>query len=222
MGFTSLLPKITKQIQKLGTEKRERERIRLHGGRARRSLRRGLRRRSRSTTPARKRFWRKPFAEDPFVEKCEGAGAGACGRDEDESGERTTATAMATSPGKRWCWVVRGGAGKWKGAVERNEGAVRAGKWKGAVVEGAVVGSAWVERLARTICTWARRFGLGAFSILNAPRCNIYIQYIYIYTSRLPVRCDDLQQYPWKLSTKKISKILLIVFALRIIFFWFG
>jgi hypothetical protein len=34
MGFTSLLPKITKQIQKMGTEKRERERMRLHGGRA--------------------------------------------------------------------------------------------------------------------------------------------------------------------------------------------
>jgi hypothetical protein len=33
-GFTSLLPKITKQIQKMGTEKRERERMRLHGGRA--------------------------------------------------------------------------------------------------------------------------------------------------------------------------------------------
>jgi hypothetical protein len=27
----------------------------------------------------------------------------------------------------------------------------------------------------------ARRFGLGAFSILNAPRCNIKIQCIYIY-----------------------------------------
>jgi hypothetical protein len=52
MGFTSLLLKITKQIQKLGTEKRERERMRLHGGRASRRLRRGLRRRSRSTTPA--------------------------------------------------------------------------------------------------------------------------------------------------------------------------
>jgi hypothetical protein len=34
MGFTSLLSKITKQIQKMGTEKRERERMRLHGGQA--------------------------------------------------------------------------------------------------------------------------------------------------------------------------------------------
>jgi hypothetical protein len=33
------------------------------------------------------------------------------------------------------------------------------------------------------------------------------------------MRCDDLQQYPRKLSTKKIQEFLLIVSALRIIFF---
>jgi hypothetical protein len=41
----------------------------------------------------------------------------------------------------------------------------------------------------------------------------------YIYTSRLPVRCDGLQQYLRKLSIKKINIYLLIVFALCIIFF---
>ena len=41
MGFTCLLPKITKQIQKMGTEKWERDRMRLHGGRGRKLLRRG-------------------------------------------------------------------------------------------------------------------------------------------------------------------------------------
>jgi hypothetical protein len=35
----------------------------------------------------------------------------------------------------------------------------------------------------------------------------------------LSVRCDDLQQYPRKLSTKKSQYFLLIVSALRIIFF---
>lgn len=38
-----------------------------------------------------------------------------------------------------------------------------------------------VERLDRTMCTWTRKLGLGAFSIMNAPMCNIYKQYIYIY-----------------------------------------
>jgi hypothetical protein len=28
---------------------------------------------------------------------------------------------------------------------------------------------------------------------------------VYYYISRLPVRCDGLQQYPYKLSTKKIQ-----------------
>jgi hypothetical protein len=37
-------------------------------------------------------------------------------------------------------------------------------------------------------------------------------------TTRLPVRCDSSQQYPHKLSTKKLA-FLLIVSALRIIFF---
>jgi hypothetical protein len=39
------------------------------------------------------------------------------------------------------------------------------------------------------------------------------------FTSRLPVRCDGLQQYPRKLSIKKIQDFLLIVLALCIIFF---
>jgi hypothetical protein len=43
--------------------------------------------------------------------------------------------------------------------------------------------------------------------------CNI------IDTSQLPVRCDGLQQYPCKISTKKIQNFLLIVSAIRIIFF---
>jgi hypothetical protein len=34
----------------------------------------------------------------------------------------------------------------------------------------------------------------------------------YIYTSRLPVRCDGLQQYQRKLSTKKISRFLIDCF----------
>jgi hypothetical protein len=38
-------------------------------------------------------------------------------------------------------------------------------------------------------------------------------------TSRLPVRCDGLQQYPRKLSIKKFQDFLLIVSALCIIFF---
>jgi hypothetical protein len=38
-------------------------------------------------------------------------------------------------------------------------------------------------------------------------------------TSRLPVRCDGLQQYLCKLSTKKIQDFLFIVSAYRIIFF---
>jgi hypothetical protein len=42
----------------------------------------------------------------------------------------------------------------------------------------------------------------------------------YIYTSRLPVRCDGLQQYPRKLSIKKIQDFLLIVSALCIIYFF--
>jgi hypothetical protein len=32
---------------------------------------------------------------------------------------------------------------------------------------------------------------------------------IYIYTSRLPVRCDSLQQYPRKLSIKKNSRFFI-------------
>jgi hypothetical protein len=49
---------------------------------------------------------------------------------------------------------------------------------------------------------------------------KIHILYLNIeYTSRLPVRCDGLQQYPRKLSTKKSQDFLLIVSALRIIFF---
>jgi hypothetical protein len=31
----------------------------------------------------------------------------------------------------------------------------------------------------------------------------------HIYTSRLPVRCDGLQQYPRKLSIKKISRFFI-------------
>jgi hypothetical protein len=38
-------------------------------------------------------------------------------------------------------------------------------------------------------------------------------------TSRLLVRCDGLQQYPLKLSIKKIQDFLLIVSALNIILF---
>jgi hypothetical protein len=40
-------------------------------------------------------------------------------------------------------------------------------------------------------------------------------------TSRLPVHCDDSQQYPCKLFTKKILSFLLIVPALHIILFLF-
>jgi hypothetical protein len=40
-----------------------------------------------------------------------------------------------------------------------------------------------------------------------------------IKTSQLPMRCDGLQQYPRKLSIKKIQDFLLIVSALCIIFF---
>ena len=101
MGFTCLLPKITKQIQKMGTEKWERDRMRLHGGRGRKLLRRG--------TFAVYDSGEQTFltgAEDPFAEKCGGGRswerAGACGMDEDGNGsERTTATARARSPGKR-------------------------------------------------------------------------------------------------------------------------
>jgi hypothetical protein len=31
----------------------------------------------------------------------------------------------------------------------------------------------------------------------------------FVYTSRLPMRCDGSQQYPRKLSTKKISRFLI-------------
>jgi capsule polysaccharide export protein KpsE/RkpR len=42
---------------------------------------------------------------------------------------------------------------------------------------------------------------------------------LYTKTSRFPVRCDGLQQYPRKLSIKKNSRFLLIVSALCIIYF---
>jgi hypothetical protein len=78
MGFTCLLPKITKQIQKMGTEKWERDRMSLHGGRGRKLLRRG--------TFAVYDSGEQTFltgAEDPFAEKCGGGRsweqAGACG-----------------------------------------------------------------------------------------------------------------------------------------------
>jgi hypothetical protein len=45
-----------------------------------------------------------------------------------------------------------------------------------------------------------------------------FICHVLVKTSRLPVRCDDLQQYPRKLSTKKIQDFLLIVFTLHINF----
>jgi hypothetical protein len=65
MGFTSLSPKITKQIQKMGTEKRQRERMRLHGGRARRLLRRGRRlRRANDSDGIRSR---RSVEADPFA-----------------------------------------------------------------------------------------------------------------------------------------------------------
>jgi hypothetical protein len=41
-----------------------------------------------------------------------------------------------------------------------------------------------------------------------------------MHTSRLPVRCDDSQQYPRKLSIKMISRFLLVVSTLCIIFFY--
>ena len=96
----------------------------------------------------------------------EGAGARTCGMDEDGNGsERTTATARARSPEKRMDWAVRGGPGKWK-RRSRAQGSEKA------QYRFRCVGSA-VDRLGRTMCTWARRLRLGAFSILNAPRCNI-------------------------------------------------
>jgi hypothetical protein len=70
MGFTSLSPKITKQIQKMGTEKRQRERMRLHGGRARRLLRRGRRlRRANDSDGIRSRRIRsrRSVEADPFA-----------------------------------------------------------------------------------------------------------------------------------------------------------
>jgi hypothetical protein len=42
---------------------------------------------------------------------------------------------------------------------------------------------------------------------------------IFTKTSRLPVRCDGLQQYSRKLSIKKIQDFLFIVSALCIIYF---
>jgi hypothetical protein len=43
---------------------------------------------------------------------------------------------------------------------------------------------------------------------------------MYYITSRLPVRCDGLQQYPPKISIKKFQDFLLIVSALYNIFFY--
>jgi hypothetical protein len=43
----------------------------------------------------------------------------------------------------------------------------------------------------------------------------------FYFTSRLPVRCDGSQQYACKLSKKYLKIFLLIVSALRIIFFLF-
>jgi hypothetical protein len=104
MGFTGLLPKITKQIQKMGTEKRERESGCAYTAGARADYSgagyvdvRGLRLRRANDSDGsgesvRGEVWRGPERER----------AGACGMDEDGNGsERTTATARARSPGKR-------------------------------------------------------------------------------------------------------------------------
>jgi hypothetical protein len=59
---------------------------------------------------------------------------------------------------------------------------------------------------------------LGLRVLIISP--GLPISFPYIYTSRLPVRCDGLQQYPRKLSIKKFKIFLLIVSALYIIYFF--
>jgi hypothetical protein len=102
MGFTSLLPKITKQIQKMGdTETGESgcaytARARADYSGAGYVAVRGLRlQRANDSDGSRSRRIRSRRS-------VEVAGAGACGMDEDGTeSERTTATARATSPRKR-------------------------------------------------------------------------------------------------------------------------
>jgi len=72
----------------------------------------------------------------------------------------------ATAPSKLK-WV--GGAGRGKEMVLSDGGQPGAAR------------SASCSRLAQTRCIKASQIGLGAFYIENAPRCNIDIQYIYIY-----------------------------------------
>jgi hypothetical protein len=55
--------------------------------------------------------------------------------------------------------------------------------------------------------------------LVSVENCVIFITLILYISSRLFVCCDGLQQYPYKLSTKKIQDFLLIVCALCIIFF---
>jgi hypothetical protein len=73
---------------------------------------------------------------------------------------------------------------------------------------------AWVEGVARHARPGTVRFYFFLFFI------KIHILYLNIeYTSQLPVRCNGLQQYPRKLSTKIFQDFLLIVSTLRIIIF---
>jgi hypothetical protein len=43
-------------------------------------------------------------------------------------------------------------------------------------------------------------------------KCPLTHYVLFYFTSRLPVRCDGLQQYPCKLSTKKISRFFIDCF----------
>jgi hypothetical protein len=66
---------------------------------------------------------------------------------------------------------------------------------------------------------WQSDFAVLYYWVMNMHEAKALRCQSYICTSRFPVRCDGLQQYPRKLSIKKNSRFLLIVSALCIIYF---
>jgi hypothetical protein len=63
--------------------------------------------------------------------------------------------------------------------------------------------------LAYPHCGGRTRAVRATWSGLSLVRGSLGLQIHKLYTSRLPVRCDGLQQYPRKLSIKKISRFFI-------------